>query len=183
MTTWQTRVYCLERICDVSRELELCNRNMENLETHDAPFTSSKPIYDFYVAGPFFTDTELASMERLERVLKDRHKKLFMPRFNGDQDDIARDGGKRIFAGDTQAIKNSKIVIANLIDDDPGTLFEIGYAHALGKPIYLYNEGMEPGAKMNLMLVQSADVILTGPADLEALLDSGQFEAVKVTVY
>ncbi|KFI68710.1 nucleoside 2-deoxyribosyltransferase [Bifidobacterium magnum] len=156
---------------------------METLIDENVEFTSSEPIYDFYVAGPFFTNTEVESMERLEKVLQDRHKKLFMPRFAGGQDSIAEDGGKAVFAKDVQAIRNSKAIIANLVDDDPGTLFEIGYAYALGKPVYLYNEGMEPGAKMNLMLVRSAKVILTGPADLEALLDSGEFEAVDVTIY
>jgi len=48
------------------------------------------------------------------------------------------DEKKAIFDGDTEALRNSDIVLALLdgIDVDPGVAFELGYAHALGKPIF-----------------------------------------------
>ncbi|NEG69335.1 nucleoside 2-deoxyribosyltransferase [Bifidobacterium choloepi] len=150
------------------------------MNIHDTNFTSSEPIYDFFVAGPFFTHPEMQSMERLEHVLTVRHKRLFMPRFAADLSTV---GPTQCFNVDLQGIRNSRALIANVMDTDPGTMFEIGYAYSLGKPVYVYAEGIQPGAKMNLMIAQAATVILTGPADLEALLDSGKFESVEVTQY
>lgn len=153
---------------------------METLHTETVDFTSDKPIYDFYVAGPFFTHPQMESMERLEHVLQVRHKKMFRPRFDAPLDTL---GPERCFQTDLNAIANSEAVIANVLDEDPGTMFDIGYAYALGKPVYVYDEGMLPGTRMNLKIVEAAKVILTGPADLEALLDSGKFESVSVDIY
>lgn len=47
---------------------------MENFNANQhITFTSSKPIYDFYVAGPYQTAEQVESMERLERVLQHRN--------------------------------------------------------------------------------------------------------------
>lgn len=145
---------------------------MENEIFEDKPFTSSKPIYDFYVAGPFFNRDQVDSMERLERVLDDRHRRMFRPRFMVDLDKV---GANECFKQDIQGIQNSAAVIANIVDDDPGTLFEIGYAYSLGKPVYVYDEGAKPGDELNLMIAQAATVIFNGPTDLESFLDSGEF--------
>jgi nucleoside 2-deoxyribosyltransferase len=48
------------------------------------------------------------------------------------------DEKRAIFDGDIEAVRNSDIILALLdgIDVDPGVAFELGYAHALGKPIF-----------------------------------------------
>ncbi|KFI57228.1 putative nucleoside deoxyribosyltransferase [Bifidobacterium gallicum DSM 20093 = LMG 11596] len=157
------------------------NASMSELHIEETiDFRSSEPIYDYYVAGPFFTDDQMKSMERLERVLHDRHKSTFMPRFRSN---IAQDGVQGCFDKNLEGIRQSRIVIVNVVDQDPGTLFDMGYAYALGKPIYVYAEGIMPGDKMNLMISRGAKAVLTGPADLEALLDSGETAAVQIDEY
>ena len=49
-----------------------------------------------------------------------------------------------IFAGNIDMIRAADAVVANLTPfrgsgADPGTVFEVGYAHALGKPVYGYS--------------------------------------------
>ncbi|PAU67252.1 nucleoside 2-deoxyribosyltransferase [Bifidobacterium criceti] len=145
---------------------------MENFETNQSmQFTSSKPIYDFYVAGPYETPEQVESMERLERVLKGRGKNLYLPRFAMD---VNVAGPRAVFEDRIRAIGNSAALIANLDDKDPETIFAMGYASALGKPVYAYCEGILPNARISLMIDQAATAVLDGPADLESLLDSGR---------
>ena len=51
---------------------------MSNFDSNETiQFTSSKPVYDFYVAGPYETAEQVESMERLEKVLKrPRHERV-----------------------------------------------------------------------------------------------------------
>lgn len=151
---------------------------MENFETNqNVHFTSSKPIYDFYVAGPYETAEQVESMERLERVLKGRGKNLYLPRFAMD---VNVSGPRAVFEDRIRAIGNSAALIANFDDKDPGTVFSMGYAYALGKPVYAYCEGILPNARISLMIDQAATAVLDGPADLESLLDSGRIKPLNL---
>lgn len=126
--------------------------------------------YDFYVAGPFFNDAQVASMERIEAVL-DRHgKSMFKPRFASDINEVGPQG---CFADDVDAIRHADAVIANLIADDPGTMFEIGYAYALGKPVYAYCEDVSETRQINLMIAQSVQMVFAGADDLDTYLTMG----------
>lgn len=127
--------------------------------------------YDFYAAGPFFDDREVSSMEGLERVLEERGKVLFKPRFASD---ISVVGPRQCFEDDCGGILASRAVIANLIDDDPGTMFEIGFAYGHGIPVYGYHDGLQPGRSVNLMIAQSVRAIFAGPDDLAHWLDTGE---------
>ena len=111
--------------------------------------------YDFYVAGPFFDPEQTASMERLEKILEDHGKVLFKPRFVSQ---IA--------------------VVANLMDEDPGTMFEIGYAHALGIPVYGYFENLTPMDRVNLMIAQAVELVFAGPDDVAKYLETGEHTEV-----
>ena len=132
--------------------------------------------HDFYVAGPFFNDAEVASMERLEASLEARGKTMFKPRFASD---IDVEGPEACFRVDVAGIRDAGAVIANLIDDDPGTMFEIGYAYALGKPVYGYREGLKPDVTINLMIAQSVRTVFAGPEDLAHYLQTGEHEEVE----
>lgn len=127
--------------------------------------------YDFYAAGPFFNSTEVASMERLETALESHGKRLFKPRFESD---LAAIGAKACFEADVEGIRSAKAVIANLIDDDPGTMFEIGYAHGIGKPVYAYLDGLKDGDAVNIMISQSVDAVFTSVEDLTRFLETGE---------
>jgi nucleoside 2-deoxyribosyltransferase len=130
----------------------------------------SDKAYDCYVAGPFFDPEQTASMERLERVLEDHGKKLFKPRLVSQIEEVGPEG---CFADDIHGIGSSAMVIANLVDEDPGTMFEIGYAHALGVPVYGYFEGLTPMNRVNLMIAQAVELVFSGPDDLASYLETG----------
>lgn len=127
--------------------------------------------HDYYVAGPFFNEAQTASMERLEAVLEAHGKTMFKPRFAAD---LAKVGPKVVFEEDVAGIRDAGAVIANLIDDDPGTMFEIGYAHALGKSVYCFLEGLDADGHVNLMIAQSVDAVFAGVDDLTHWLETGE---------
>ncbi|KAB8290923.1 nucleoside 2-deoxyribosyltransferase [Bifidobacterium avesanii] len=129
--------------------------------------------FDFYAAGPFFNDREVASMERLEAVLESHGRKLFKPRFVSEIDEV---GPRKCFEDDCAGILASRAVIANLIDDDPGTMFEIGFAHGHGIPVYAYLDGLTAETTVNLMIAQAVDAVFSGPDDLARWLETGVHE-------
>lgn len=151
---------------------ERFNRAMSNFDSNETiQFTSSKPVYDFYVAGPYETAEQVESMERLEKVLNDRGMSMYRPRFAMD---VNVSGPQAVFDHRIAAIANSRAVIANMDDNDAGAVFALAYGYALGKPVYAYCEGILPNGRISLMVDQAATAVLDGPADLESLLDSGR---------
>lgn len=131
--------------------------------------------YDFYVAGPFFDPEQTHSMEQLEEVLEGHGKVLFKPRYASQIEDVGPEG---CFADDIEGIRRSRAVIANLMDEDPGTMFEIGYAHALGMPVYAYRDGLTPMDRVNLMVAQAVEMVFSGPDDLSKWLETGEHEEI-----
>ncbi|MCH4210006.1 nucleoside 2-deoxyribosyltransferase [Bifidobacterium sp.] len=141
----------------------------------DTPCETTRARFDFYVAGPFFNDEEVHSMERLEAVLEVHGRKLFKPRFGEEENRVHdEDWPKLCFDKDIAGIRDSDAVIANLIDGDTGTMFEIGYAYSRGTPVYGYYEGLKPSDTINLMIAQSVREVFTGPDDLAHWLETGE---------
>lgn len=135
----------------------------------------SEKEYDYYVAGPFFDPEQTSSIERLEKVLEEHGKKLFKPRFVSQIEEVGPEG---CFADDIKGINSSKAVIANLMDEDAGTMFEIGYAHALGMPVYGYFDGLTPMDRVNLMVAQAVEMVFAGPEDVAKYLETGEHTEV-----
>lgn len=147
---------------------------IDNVDNKVNDETNAK-TYDFYVAGPFFDPEQSDSMERLESVLERHGRKLFKPRFVSQIEEVGPDG---CFRDDINGILSSRAVIANLMDEDPGTMFEIGYAHALGMPVYGYSEGLTPMDRVNLMVAQAVEMVFSGPDDLDRWLGTGEHEEI-----
>lgn len=110
----------------------------------------------FYLASPFFSEEELHHVSIMESVLDSLGHTVFSPRKN--QMPEFEFGGfewrTNVFRNDINHIKWADAVIA-IIDnnyDDTGTAFEVGYAYAMGKPIYVYNP---TGDTLNLMVTDS----------------------------
>jgi nucleoside 2-deoxyribosyltransferase len=84
----------------------------------------------FYIAGPLFNAYEQAFQAQIAAALA-LFGTAYLP-----QRDVVPSGD--IFAQCCAGVAQSKIIIANLsgADTDSGTAFEVGYAYALGKPIY-----------------------------------------------
>ncbi|MEO0803468.1 MAG: nucleoside 2-deoxyribosyltransferase [Cyanobacteria bacterium J06642_2] len=89
--------------------------------------------------------------------------KTFLP-----QRDCPQDRPELIFSACVEGVRGSRIVVANLsgVDVDSGTAFEVGFAYALGKPIYGIRSEMEiclPDRVIapNLMLKDAANIFAT----------------------
>ena len=115
--------------------------------------------YDFYVAGPFFDPEQTASMERLEKILEDHGKVLFKPRFVSQIEEVGPEG---CFADDIHGINAAKAVVANLMDEDPGTNFE----------------NLTPMDRVNLMIAQAVELVFVGPDDVAKYLETGEHTEV-----
>lgn len=110
----------------------------------------------FYLASPFFNEEELKHVNHIESMLRLEGHTVFSPR---EQQLPEFEFGSfewrtNVFRNDINHIKWADAVIAILADnyDDTGTAFEVGYAYAVGKPVYVYNP---TGNIINLMVTDS----------------------------
>lgn len=88
-----------------------------------------------YLAGPFFDLAQLWLVEEALHDLAEFGLKVFSPYHHvglGSFDDVV--------LKDLDGIRDSDLVFAITDGLDAGTLYEIGYARALGKPVIVYSE-------------------------------------------
>jgi nucleoside 2-deoxyribosyltransferase len=88
-----------------------------------------------YLAGPFFDLAQVWIVEEARRNLLEVGLKVFSP-----VHEIGYGKAQQVVQQDLDAIKASDIVFAIADGLDAGTLYEIGYARALGKPVVVYSE-------------------------------------------
>lgn len=119
--------------------------------------------YDVYVAGPFFNQEQVEVMEKLEDILRKNGFKMFMPRIDSVNLglDKSEEAKKKAFEDDVNAIEESSFVIANTMNKDLGTLFEVGYAYKAGVPIIGLAYGLPDGAPFNIMLAGAMKAVFT----------------------
>jgi nucleoside 2-deoxyribosyltransferase len=106
-----------------------------------------------YLAGPdvFFRDSE-AIFERLVAFCDTLGLQGVPPSDGGIAADLRlgdEERAQRIYDGNVRLIREADGVIANLVpfrghEPDSGTVFEVGFATALGKPVVAY--GVAPGS-------------------------------------
>lgn len=99
-------------------------------------------MYDVYLAAPLWTAEQKERITSLAEVLRREGYSVFVPmehEIDNAWDMPQHEWSKRVFDADIEAIHNSAAVVAiyNGLYSDSGTAFEIGYAHALGKDIYV----------------------------------------------
>lgn len=130
--------------------------------------------FDVYVAGPFFNEAHLESMDRLESVLKKHGFKMFRPRLDSINlgKNSSSEDRKKAFEDDILAIHNSRFIVSNTMDKDMGTVFETGYAYCYGVPIVGFVEGLPKGAPFNVMLAGSMEAVFTSAQELDDFIES-----------
>ncbi len=91
---------------------------------------------------------------------------MFLPQ----ESEVQHGSPAAIFQSDVAGIDGADIVVANMdgADPDSGTCWECGYANGKGKPTLLFRTdfrqaGESDEARYNLMLTESAAVVLTLP--------------------
>ena len=84
-----------------------------------------------YLAGPFRDIGQRATVNEARRILRDLGMTVFSP-----VHDIGHGPAHRVVKQDLEALQNADVVVAILNGNSPGTVFEVGYAVALGKPVF-----------------------------------------------
>lgn len=95
-----------------------------------------------YLAGGLFNEAEVAQRLKEGKILRDRIKgiDLFNPieqPFNENKEKLPTP--LDIFNGDTNAILNADVFLADITNDDPGVMVELGISLSNGKKIIAIN--------------------------------------------
>lgn len=93
-----------------------------------------------YLAGPFFTMAQRWVIQESRKYLYEQHFEVFSP-FH----DVGYGTAAEVVPTDIKALNECDLVFAILDGLDAGTLFEIGYARSLNKPViaFVQNESSE----------------------------------------
>ncbi|WP_233117060.1 PfkB family carbohydrate kinase [Aggregatibacter actinomycetemcomitans] len=105
-----------------------------------------------YLAGPFFTLSQIWLINETRRLLSEMGLIVFSPYHEiGTGDTIM------VVPKDIDGINNSDIIFAIFDGKDSGTIFEIGYATAKNKPVIVYNENEK---SEDLKMMEGTDCIV-----------------------
>jgi len=115
-----------------------------------------------YLAAPFFNPEQVDVLKKLEAEALRLGYDAFSPRIRCYCPPNASEEERNTsFKSNCRGIATSKFILARIDDFDPGTVWELGYAFALGVPnIYAYTT--IPTRGLNLMLTQGVDGFLQG---------------------
>lgn len=125
---------------------------------------------EVYLAGPFFDLAQLWLIEEARHALSEMGLQVFSPYHDvglGSADDVV---GK-----DLAGIRNAHIVFAVADGLDAGTLYEIGYARALGKPVIVYSE--QRGGE-NMKMMEGSGCVMCG--NFATAVYSAAWEAIRL---
>ncbi len=129
-----------------------------------------------YIASPWFDESALYllnTVQTIDEILGERNNfQMYYPRNNNYSNP------EDTFNANVNAIRDADIIIALISRKDVGTAWEIGYAYALKKEIYLvgYDETCFK-SKTNLMLAYTGKCFTIDKLDkfLTSGLDSSEF--------
>lgn len=119
-----------------------------------------------YLASPFFNEEEIERVAFVEKVLRDKGLDVFSPREH--QNEQLEFGSvewrKATFRNDCEHIVSCDIVVA-IHSTDSGTNWELGAAHAINRPVILFDDNTD--LPKNIMLTESAYAFLESRKALE----------------
>lgn len=132
--------------------------------------------YDFYLASPFFKDSQIQREEAIKNALRNEEYTVYSPRENGVLTPDATDEVRtKIFKENCEAIQKSHRVLAITDEKDIGTIWEAGYAYGIGKEVVYYAETLGDNP-FNVMLGKSGIGIFTEYSDLVDAAKNGFFK-------
>lgn len=91
--------------------------------------------FKVYLAGPFFTLSQLWLIEEARQNLMDMGLEVFSP-----YHDVGHGSAEDVVGLDLQAIKDCDVMFAISDGLDSGTMYETGFARAIGKSVVVYSE-------------------------------------------
>ena len=114
-------------------ESQLANFNPDPIIPSQRYLDGFKP--NVYLAGPFFSLAQLWLIDEAKKNLKEMGLVVFSP-----YHDVGKGSASDVVHQDIAGINNCDIMLAIGDGLDSGTMYEIGYARAKGKPVILYSE-------------------------------------------
>jgi hypothetical protein len=79
-----------------------------------------------YLAGPFFNLPQRWMIEEFRESLVEAGVRVFSPLHA-----VGRGGADQVYDADMKGLRKSGVVLACVDGLDPGTIYEVGYAHSL----------------------------------------------------
>lgn len=144
-SSWIATEYALTTFPDdfkiaVDRVLKVPVEDLINLGGVFIPWERRKPI-NIYVAGPDFDFIDTTEIDRLVSCLTYHN---FSPRRpikeNGQMEPTADATRKReLFDNDIKLMNECALLVAIILNNDPGTFVEIGFAQGIGMPAIVYD--------------------------------------------
>lgn len=92
-----------------------------------------------YLAGPFFNLPQRWLIEEFKFALNEAGLRVFSPLH-----DVGRGGPETVYTADMDGLKESGVVLACLDGLDPGTIYEVGYAHSRGTKVIAFVSAERP---------------------------------------
>jgi len=144
-----------KRGCDRVRQIS--STEIVSLSSIYLPW-EKRPDYSIYIAAPDFDYKDRSLIDKIVNNLKYHNFKPRLPiRENGQLGvEASEERKEQLFIADLALLEESKLILAILLDNDPGTLIEIGFAKAIGKSVIVYDPYRQA---QNLMLTQIPDLI------------------------
>ena len=105
-----------------------------------------------YLAGPFFTLAQLWLIEQARMHLRNMGMEVFSP-----YHDVGHGPAEMVVGKDLQGIHDCDVMLAAGDGRDAGTVYEVGYARALGKPVIFYAENE---TDEDLKMMQGSDCVM-----------------------
>ena len=119
----------------VSTKIMINASDLEHFAKNLVPHKLTKKKANVYLASPFFTISELWMVNETKYYLESFGLDVFSP-----YHDIGIGKAEDVVQKDIDAIKSCDFVFAIFDGNDPGTLFEIGYARSINKPVIILAE-------------------------------------------
>jgi len=92
-----------------------------------------------YLAGPFFNLSQRWLIEEFKTALENAGVKYFSPLHH-----VGRGVADAVYDPDIEGLKTCSVVLACLDGLDPGTNYEVGYAHSLGAKVIAFVSAERP---------------------------------------
>lgn len=110
-----------------------------------------------FLAGPLFSEAERNYNLAIAVRLRKEGFQVWLPQEEGIIKQGTAPEKEYLFKKDLEGIRDSTVILAILdgTDVDAGTAFELGYAHAIGKPLYGMKtdyRSFSPVENVNLMI-------------------------------
>lgn len=115
-----------------------------------------------YLASPFFNEKEIETLEKVEKILKEKGLRIFSPREHqfGDKFEVGSSAWSlATFNNDKKFIDCCDVMVCIYHGNysDSGTAWEVGYAYGTQKPVIV----VQVGESSNLMIHEGSHANVT----------------------